>query len=426
MPQETHGGALAPFLIGLGLCGAVWASAGTSCAGPRSGPLTRAAQLDQPRSTNLHESAGAQDATDIASAPHQGPLPELDPEVASRLNLLQDAMSSSTVGLNQTHQPDQPGTQAIDWSLPPALPAALPTGTAEAAQVLTMGQQTEALDANPSTPQVATTAWVPPDDPAKRVQSLTTELAHAATELARSEGSAVQALMRLSALEIMLPGVSESAFGDGFVTAAVAPDELTLLQTWRDVMRSMGAADGGSSDAGSLVDAADRLTQATSAWRDLAIENPSLCTRVDGFGVYEPLPMRDGRYTFVAGRTNRVIVYLELDHFQTTTMRVDGRDGFAVELTQSLALYHEGTPRVEADRDLIAWQRPQVQIDDFSRRARRDFFIVQMVELPGTISVGSYRLKVRVTDRASSAEAETVIDVDFVADAALASSGKSR
>ncbi|MCA9293292.1 MAG: hypothetical protein KDA20_05705 [Phycisphaerales bacterium] len=427
MSQKTQGGAVAPFLIGLGVCGAVWAAAATSCAGPRSGPLTRGLNQAGPPSVELDKNADPLDAT-TATASQTASLPELDPQVASRLNLLQSAMEDSTVGLgNATNAapPAAPIEQTIDWSTPPApLPQDTVAAMPEPTPLMTMGDQHATTEVTPMA--TSSLAQEQPEDPANRVRSLTHDLADATTDLAREEGSAVQALMRLSVLEMMLPGVSNAAFDDGFIAAAVAPDELKLLQTWRDVMRSMGTTDSGSSDTGSLIQAADELFAASDHWRDLTIQSPTLCTRVDGFGVYEPLSMRDGRYTFVAGRTNRVIVYLELDHFHTTATRMDTRDGFAVELSQSLALYHAGTPKVDADRDLVAWQRPSVQIDDFSRRARRDFFVVQMIELPSTISVGSYRLKVRVTDRATGAEAESVLDLDFVADDALASSNARR
>ena len=419
MSQKNRtGGALAPWLVGLGLCGALWGAAGGSCAGPRSGPLSRTLHTPPPEPAQLEQVAGT------AETPDHSPLPELDPQVASRLNLLQEAMNTSAVDLpgsaNTTHTTAAATTEPeIDWSAPATPVQNTPEQQAiDLPPMVVMGQ--DAATSSPSTTLTTPIAQAAPMNPAQRVEQLTGELADATTDLALRDGSAVQALMRLAALEMVLPGVSDAAFAEGNMASAIAPDELALLRSWRDVLRSMGTRGPGASDAGALVEAADNLSLATQQWRDLTIQNTSLCTRVDGFGVYEPLPERDDRYTLVAGRTNRVIVYLELDHFHTIAARQDGMDGFSVELSQSLALYHAGTPRVETDRDLIAWQRPEVQIEDFSRRARRDFFIVQMIELPSTLSVGSYRLKVLVTDRASGAEAESVLDIDVVADASVA------
>ncbi len=426
MPQKNRtGGALTPWLVGLGLCGAIWSVAGGSCAGLRSGPLSQTLQTPPPEAPQLQTVDGSTETTPEDSV--DGPLPELDPQVASRLNLLQEAMNTSAVNLPGTSTTSHPQNIAattepiIDWSAPFAPVHSASPGSQVFDQpppVIIMGPDAPA----DSTPTViaAPIADVAQLDPAQRVERLAGELAAATTDLAKRDGSGVQALMRLAALEIVLPGVSDTAFAEDGMASAIAPDEVSLLRSWRDILRSMGTNGSGASDAGALVEAADTLTLATQQWRDLAIDNTSLCTRVDGFGVYESLPMRDRRYTLLAGRTNRVIVYIELDHFHTTAERRNGMDGFSVELMQSLALYHAGTPRVEADHDLVAWQRPEVKIEDFSRRARRDFFVVQMIELPSTLSVGSYRLKVRVTDRASGAEAESILDIDVVADASLA------
>ena len=56
---------------------------------------------------------------------------------------------------------------------------------------------------------------------------------------------------------------------------------------------------------------------------------------------------------------------------------------------------------------------------DSARTRRQDLFLVQRIELPSTVSVGAYTLKVRVRDRASSAEAESNIPVEMLADATL-------
>ena len=414
MSHETQrrGGALAPWLLGLGLTGALWGAVGGSCAGTRSAPLSSLTTPPPPPET-IEQTSGTLVAGDSA----EETLPEIDPQVASRFNLLQEAMNTSAVQLpDQANGSDGTPEPFIDWSAP-AEPvetiATLPESAIE--QYI---KQWQTAPPPPVTDEVAQVLVSPQVviDPAERTEALADELAALTTSQAVTDGSVVQGLLQAAALEMILPGVSDAAFNDDHLAHAIAPDELSMLRTWRDVLRSMGAS---GSDAGALVEAADDLAAATARLRDLTIANPALCTRVDGFGVYNTLPTRDGRYTLVAGQNNRVIVYVELEHFATTAMRRDGLDGFTVELIQSLALFHAGTPRIETDRDLVAWRRPEARIDDFSRRARRDFFVVQMIELPSTLSVGSYRLKVMVADRASGAEAEATIDIDVVADRAL-------
>ena len=88
-------------------------------------------------------------------------------------------------------------------------------------------------------------------------------------------------------------------------------------------------------------------------------------------------------------------------------------DGYEVELSQGLELFHLG----EDGGDLRAWRMDDQRIEDFSRRQRRDFFVVQIIELPETLSIDRYALKVRVTDGASGAVAERVVRIDMVADA---------
>jgi hypothetical protein len=42
-----------------------------------------------------------------------------------------------------------------------------------------------------------------------------------------------------------------------------------------------------------------------------------------------------------------------------------------------------------------------------------------MIELPATLSIGRYNLKVTVTDRTTGAQAERVLPIEVVADARL-------
>lgn len=135
------------------------------------------------------------------------------------------------------------------------------------------------------------------------------------------------------------------------------------------------------------------------------IQKVKLCTRVRGYGVYDPIEPE----SFLAGRENRVIVYVELDHFRS----VLGSDGqYEVKLAQQVSLYNE------AD-GLEVWRQPSVQIVDRSRNRRRDFFEVQLIKLPPQLNVGKYRLKVRVTDHHADCIDEASIPIRFVADQAL-------
>ena len=139
---------------------------------------------------------------------------------------------------------------------------------------------------------------------------------------------------------------------------------------------------------------------------NLQIRNVALCTQVRGYGIYEPIEPR----TFVAGRKNKMIVYLEVDNFQVKH-NSDGE--YEVKLAQQISLFNE------ANGSLPVWQHPEVKIVDRSRNRRRDFFVVQLINLPA-LNVGNYRFKIRVTDDYGSYISESTLPVKIIANHALA------
>ena len=71
------------------------------------------------------------------------------------------------------------------------------------------------------------------------------------------------------------------------------------------------------------------------------------------------------------------------------------------------------------------WRSAEAVIRDTSR-TRRDFFLVQRIDLPANLSVGKYNLKVTVRDRLAGeggAEAELAVPIQIVADAGLLGGG---
>ncbi|MCG8403178.1 MAG: hypothetical protein MJA84_16535, partial [Firmicutes bacterium] len=65
-----------------------------------------------------------------------------------------------------------------------------------------------------------------------------------------------------------------------------------------------------------------------------------------------------------------------------------------------------------------------VRITDVSRNVRRDFFLVQMIELPKRLTLGEFALKVRVTDEHGQTRDETTIPIEIVADQSLVNAGE--
>ena len=154
-----------------------------------------------------------------------------------------------------------------------------------------------------------------------------------------------------------------------------------------------------------------------------------LCRSVGGFGVYEPFADR----VFTAGAPVRMVLYAEIEGYATdtsgsgtgdavgsastsTTTSASGGGGggggvlHRVRLSQEVLLFRD------AD-GLMVWSQPPEPITDASRRRRRDFWSVQLVELPANLGVGRYRLKVRITDEVSGTIDERSVPLRLVAQA---------
>ncbi len=139
--------------------------------------------------------------------------------------------------------------------------------------------------------------------------------------------------------------------------------------------------------------------------RPITIRSIELCEKVLGYGVYDTFPER----SFPAGRDQKMIVYVELDHFMSA--QSGEGDGYEVRLRQELELYESNGFEV--------WSHEPVQIVDVSRNQRRDFFVVQLVTLPGQLALGQYHLKVRIYDENAGTRDEISIPIRIVADDTL-------
>jgi hypothetical protein len=161
-----------------------------------------------------------------------------------------------------------------------------------------------------------------------------------------------------------------------------------------------------------LIDARERLLAKPDALGDLKlsikglaptgvrIDTAALCTRVTGFGKYQPFPTN----RFLAGEPLRAIVYTEISNFDS---RAKG-DEQSVELSQSLSLFSN------AD-DLLVWHSPAKSVVETSRNTRRDFYLIQQIELPRTLSVGRYNLKITLTDAVANTSAQRIVPIEVVA-----------
>jgi len=240
---------------------------------------------------------------------------------------------------------------------------------------------------------------------AQRKARLILELAGVLREDVREGSNPVQAHAALAALGAIDPESVDAALTD----PALSDREVAALRAWRAMMRrSADNLVGSEGDATALVDAVEEAADALSSWKPLEIAGASLCSRVEGYGRYTELPTQ-----LLVGRDHPAIVYVELERFGVEPgVGPDREPGFVSRVTMELSLYHD------AD-GLLAWRSSAREVKDFSRRKRRDFFLVQRVDLPSTLTVGMYRLKITVRDRVTGAEAERIIPIDVVADVAL-------
>ncbi len=261
-------------------------------------------------------------------------------------------------------------------------------------------------------PQTAHTQANEPLSPGDQI------LASLAAMLAKSIREKGESPAALATLEFLSPGALAQLDDDA------SPLRRTL--TSEDVQTLAAARAQVATDPDAARSAADRIVQAltgvTPAPENTAApqsdpQNPAdqspqpqglrlpaaiLCSRVQSFGKYEPLPSD----TFLAGQSIRAILYTEVDGFTNRDLENGKKQ---VELAQALALY--------ADSDgLAVWKKPERSVKETTRNARRDFYLVQEIELPKTLSPGKYQLRVTVSDKASGSTTSAIVPLSIVSD----------
>lgn len=200
------------------------------------------------------------------------------------------------------------------------------------------------------------------------------------------------------------------------LAADLSPAQREMLEAVRELAAQLPTA--ASKDPRELSALLDRVSAKLSAQQGGALTLPTvaLCSRVESFGRYTPLTST----AFLAGRAQPAIVYTEVagfTHQPRSSVTTDAPDTpqpdgeWTVNLGQTLSLFHsDGT---------LAWKRAEQTIRDVSRNQRRDYYLVQRIDLPPTLSIGSYNLKVAVRDLNSSASIEQIVPLTVVADAGL-------
>ncbi len=189
-------------------------------------------------------------------------------------------------------------------------------------------------------------------------------------------------------------------------SAQLAPSERAAVVAVHGLVGTLKSGSTGSESGADVADALQKSADEASAGLPLRITDAKLCTRVTGFGDYAELDVN----AFLAGRASPVIVYAQVDRFMSRA-GAGGRQ--IVEMSQELNIYHE------AD-GAHCWKRPAQTVTESTRTRRRDFYLTNAIELPSTLTVGKYRLKVTMRDATGGGTAETTIPFSIVADPALA------
>lgn len=198
------------------------------------------------------------------------------------------------------------------------------------------------------------------------------------------------------------------------VGAALSPEERERAAVVAELLASVFSTDADGMSA--LQGLSERLSKTVG----LQIPKALLCTEVRGFGRYSEFPQTN----FLAGRRVRALLYVEVDGFAHRKMNgvefggLEVEEPWAIDVTQTLELYHSGAG------EILAWKRPEEIVVETSRNKQRDFYLLTDFELPETLTVGSYQLKVIIKDRVAKSRAEVLVPIGIVADPALAWTGR--
>lgn len=160
--------------------------------------------------------------------------------------------------------------------------------------------------------------------------------------------------------------------------------EIILAQV-RTLMAARGTSEHDPvSWANRQLDAIEDLRALIRARADLRVPRVEVCSAIDGFGRYEPIVPAQ----FTVGGRNQVIVYMEVDNFQTE--KTESGLYRALMSVRASLLNNRG--------DEI-WSMRDENIEDLARQRRSDFFLtIGPLAIPRTLGPGEYVMKVEVED----------------------------
>jgi len=214
-----------------------------------------------------------------------------------------------------------------------------------------------------------------------------------------------------------------------YASLAVSNPEITLPEGWgNDLLPAerdrVTAAFAGFSalgrafrDGATSVDPATRsaLVAALTGEPQLTIPKVDLCTKVTGYGDYAPLQRR----SFLAGSSNRVIVYSELDGFRSQLE--NGK--WTTRLATRVSIVPASTAgNSNGNSNFVAWSRtPEwTEVTDTSNSPRSEFFLGEIIPIASNLSAGNYNVRVEVKDLVTGAITSQILPIEVLDERAFA------
>ncbi len=131
----------------------------------------------------------------------------------------------------------------------------------------------------------------------------------------------------------------------------------------------------------------------------LRIPTMTLCTRVDGFGVYNTVTEQQLPALGASG----IVLYCEVQGFSSRQQELN----WETRLAQQISL-------IDAQGQTI-WRDQPNTVVDLCRRQRRDFYIARIIRLPENLPEGKYILQVAIEDQLTGRKTQSDLPLQMPA-----------
>ena len=346
------------------------------------------------------------DVTDPAANTSISPLPD------ETINKVQGFTQRANLGPVKSARPETPVAPVPNATRtePAPTPVATTTPPANSAELpspikwldnhpadLNLGPKQDPTPPAPVavTPVPAPAVVITPAVPTYPAESIEAKLARAARDYPRDLSAQLdqQLLQMLSGRQVpQIDGISQLPRDDRELLSALL-DSLSNLRSNLKTDVNLAA----SQKARPLIDLGERLR----AGADLRVATIALCSRVDGFGVYQPMSVD----RLPSGRETSAVLYCEIENFLS---RQADAGQWETNLSQEITLYNDRGQRV--------WSEKARPVKDLCRNRRHDFFVGQRITLPSALLPGSYSLRVTIVDQNANRVAESTLGVKVIAD----------